>query len=294
MERYKKILLKTLFPNIAIVLSIVIFAALGLAYVFFNDLEENTIAITVYSLSFYALCVIIARIITSAKRINVFLHENSHTARYLSEAEFRARISLHIGTLINIGYAIFKLIAGILYSSNWFGVVATYYMVLSLIRFLLISNDHQAKKLKENISIHQWKSYRLCGILLLLLNVTMSVMIFQMIWQNKGYSYPDFIIYGSATYTFYRLTISIVGISSKKIASPVLSAAKLLDLSIALMAMFSLQTAMLSAFGTDIAVNTCILMNALTGGAVCLTVVCIAVYMIVKARKRLLNVSKEV
>lgn len=288
MERFKKLLIKLLYPHIAIALLIVIISTVGLAYVFTQQgLETHIVSYLIYAFSFYALCIVVANVIPLIKKMNHLLHGNAHTSRYLSEAELRARISLYLGTLINIGYAVLKLITGVVYSSFWFGAVAIYYMVLSIIRFLLIRADRKSVKLTDDTYRHEWKSYRLCGVLLLLLNTTMSGMVFQMVWQNKGYSYPGFVIYASAAYTFYRLTVAIIKICSKKIVIPILLSTKALDLSMALMSMFALQTAMFASFGAGMAAESRRLMNALTGGTVCFAVVCIALFMIIKSMKKL-------
>lgn len=287
MARFKKFLRRALYPHTAVFLPVTALAAFSLVYVFAHGLDAHPAAYAVYVLSFYALCAVCANAVRLAKNIKKYLHQNAYTERYLSDAELRARISLYAGTLINIGYAIFKLAAGIRYSSLWFGAAAVYYMMLSLIRFLLIRADRLCVKPAENRYRRGWKSYRLCGVLLLLLNIAISGMAFQMIWQNKGYAYPGFIIYASAAYTFYRLTVALAKIFSGKIANPILLSAKALDLSMALMAMFSLQTAMFASFGQDMTAESRRWMNALTGGAVCFAVLCIALFMLIKSTKKL-------
>lgn len=287
MERFKKLLLRILYPHFAIALPIIAVAAFGLAAVFAYGLEGHPISYVVYVLSFYALCVVCANAAQLVKKTKQYLHRNIYTERYLSDAELRVRISLYTGTLINIGYAVFKLFTGVYYSSLWFGGVAVYYMVLSLIRFLLIRNYRRSVKLAEDTRQYEWKSYRLCGILLLLLNIAITGMVVQMVWHNKTYYYPGFIVYASAAYTFYRMTVAVIKVFGKKVSNPILLSAKALDLSMALMAMFALQTAMFVSFGEQMTDAERRLMNVLTGGAVCILVLCIAFYMIIKSTKKL-------
>ncbi len=287
MERFKKIMLKLLYPHFAVSVLIVVIAAFSLISVFAYGLESRPGSYVIYVFSFYALCVVCANTVRLVKGTKKYLHQNIYTEKYLSDAELRARVSLYAGVLINIGYAIFKFAAGVLYSSVWFGAVAIYYIVLSLIRFLLIKADRVFVKSADDTYCHGWKSYRLCGILLLLLNTAMSGMAVQVIWCNEGYFYPGFVIYASAAYTFYRLTVAIIRISGRKISNPILLATKALDLSMALMAMFTLQTAMFASFGKDMTVESRRLMNILTGGAVCVAVLGIAFVMINVATKKL-------
>lgn len=272
MERFKKIMLKLLYPHFAVSVLIVVIAAFSLISVFAYGLESRPVSYVIYVFSFYALCVVCANTVRLVKGTKKYLHQNIYTEKYLSDAELRARVSLY---------------AGVLYSSVWFGAVAIYYIVLSLIRFLLIKADRVFVKSADDTYCHGWKSYRLCGILLLLLNTAMSGMAVQVIWCNEGYFYPGFVIYASAAYTFYRLTVAIIRISGRKISNPILLATKALDLSMALMAMFTLQTAMFASFGKDMTVESRRLMNILTGSAVCVAVLGIAFVMINVATKKL-------
>lgn len=288
MERFKRIMEKLLFPHPILIFLLTIASAVGLCHVFLNGLDTHPIAYIVYVLSFYALCTIVARIPPIIRRCKTGLYGNAHTARYLTEAELRARISLYMGTVLNLAYGVFNLVIGWYYRSVWFGAIAVYYMVLSLIRFLLVKNDRKSRKMERSSDryLHHWKSYRVCGWLLLLLNAAMTGMVFQMIWQNQSYSYPGFVIYASAAYTFYRLTMSIIHtIKLRKGEHPLFAAARALDLSIALMSIFALQTAMFNSFGGGMQEDTRQLMNTLTGGTVCFAVVCIAVFMIIRSRK---------
>lgn len=288
MEKIKKLLLQLLHPHIFITILFTVISTVGLCYVFINELDESPIAYVMYVLSFYTLSVIVVAVPPVIKKCRDMVYSNTYAARYLTEIELRTRISLYSGILINLGYAVFKLFTGVYYHSLWFGAVSIYYMVLCFIRFSLVRNDRKSRKIKskENRRLIQWKSYHLCGWLLLALNAAITGMVIQMVWQNKGYSYPGYIIYLSAGYTFYRVIMAIIRtVKIRKSNNPVLSAAKALDLSIALMAIFTLQTAMFASFGVEMSETTRRMMNAITGGSVCLAVICIALYMIIHSAK---------
>ena len=287
MKKSKKFSLKLLYPHPIITIFLTILSAAGLVYIFSQKKEESVLAYFFYVVSFYTLCVVIARVIPAIKRVKTALNSNKHTSKYLSEADLRARISIHTGTVINISFAIFKFLAGIYYNSTFFLAIGVYYAVLSIIRFTLIHRDRKTNKLSENQIFMQWKTYRLCGILLMLLNLTMTGMVFQIIWQNKFFSYPGFVIYIIAAYTFYRLIITIIRLIKNKQPNPILLGARAVDLSISLMSLFSLQTAMFNSFSSDASKDMQRLMNIFTGGAVCLGVVLISIFMIIKATKKI-------
>ena len=64
---------------------------------------------------------------------------------------------------------------------------------------------------------------------------------------NSGFSYPGSILYLSALYTFYAVAVSIVDlVKFRRLGSPILFAAKVLNLISAMMSVLGLQTAMIS------------------------------------------------
>lgn len=290
MEKFKKVLKKMFFVPGKIGVPVVLLAIILLVYVFVKGLEESAFSYFVYVLSFYALCIFSVKIPKIIKGTKSFLHRNAYTAKYLSEAELRLKIALYNGTLISFLYGVFKLAMGIYFRSFWFGAVAVYYIVLCVIRYLLVKNEKKSInfEVKEEQRLHEWKSYRLSGILLLLLNVAISIITVRVVLRNDGYSYPDFVIYAAAAFTFYRVSVSIVRFVKKsKNLRPVFAAARSLDLSIALMSLFSLQTAMFSSFGGDMSEKTKMMMNSATGFGVCICVVSIAIYMIVNSTNKI-------
>ena len=209
---------------------------------------------------------------------------NEYGNRLMTDLAYRAKISLYMSLSMNVLYAVFKLLAGIHYASFWFGADALFYIVLSVIRFLLLRHMR-----KERPDIRKkMKIYRFSGCLLFLLNIAFAAVVYQVVRQDMGYSYPGLLIYAAATYAFSCLAASIVNlIKYRKLNNPVLSAAKAINLAKALVAIFALQTALLISFGGDDSELFKSLMKSLTGGGVCLFVFGMAVYMILRANKML-------
>lgn len=296
MEKFKKIGMRLLYPHPVIVLLLAVVSFVGLLYVFICSQENTPIAYVLYLMSAYALVIVVVLIPPLVKKCRSNVYKNAYAVRYLDDRELRTRISLYTGTVINLAYAAFKLFVGIFYKSFWFGTVAVYYMVLCVIRYLLIYNDNQTRYMDDRHDSlwRQWKSYCTCGFLLFILNIAMTGMVAQIIWQNKSYNYPGYVIYVSAGYTFYRFIMAVVrNIKMKKSDNPVFSAAKTVDLIIALMSVFVLQTAMLTSFGGSTSEETKRFMNSITGGTVCFLVVCMAVFMIIYSVVTLLKMKKN-
>ena len=278
MERLRK----WLCLNIPLRIALIIISAALLIYVFAFGDDNSPIAYVTYVLSAYAAAIFIFSTIQLVNRCKVIVRANPYTNRYIIDSELRAVISLSVSTLMNILYAVFRIVSAILYHSVWSGAVGGYYIVLSLIRITLLKNDRAIHNRRITQKNNEWRSYRLCGILLLILNIAMSSMSAQMIWQNKAYSYPGTMIYASAAYTFYSFTMAVVNsVKFHKRSNTILSAAKMTNLAGALMSVFALQTAMLTQFGEEDELRQT--MNFITGVSVCASVLFIAVFMIIRS-----------
>lgn len=209
--------------------------------------------------------------------------------KLLKEREFRAQASIYAGLIINILYALFKLIVSLVFRSVWFGAVGVYYALLALIRFILAAYLHQERTIKKSMErkIHEWKCYRLTAYLMFVLNIAMSGMIIQMICSNRSYRYPGHLIYGSAAFTLYYVTTAVINlITYSKLERPILSASKALSFAGALMSILTLQTALIAQFGTNGA-GLRRTINIFTGSAVCLTVFIMAITMVIKSSVKL-------
>ena len=131
------------------------------------------------------------------------------------------------------------------------------------------------------------KSYRFCGILMFLLNLAVSGLVIQLVWQNKSYEYPGFLIYAFAAYSFYCIGIAIRNMAKhRKLQQPVLAAAKMLSFACALMSILATQTAMLTQFGNG-QEQFARMMNALTGSAVCFLIFGLAIWMVRRANREI-------
>lgn len=286
---WKSVLKKVLFPHDALIIFLVIVSTAALVYSFAFKDANQIVAYVSYFVSAYALTIVVLRMPPIIRNIKSKLYENKYSNRYLTDRELRARISLYTGFAINVLYAVFKFCTGIYFRSVWLGAIAVYYIILSIMRLGLVKKDRRREEYEDSKEqrLEGIKSYRTCGKLTFLLNIAVTGFVIQMIWQNKSYSYPGLLIYVSAAYTFYCVTIAIINMAKyRKMEHPVLSAAKMLSFSCALISLLALQTAMLTQFGAGQA-NFARLMNSLTGGAVCLMIFGMAVYMVRRANREI-------
>lgn len=206
--------------------------------------------------------------------------------RYLTDAVFRTELSLYMGFLINVMYIVIKMASGIYYRSAWFIAISVYYILLALMRFLLFR--HVNKKTVGKDIPSEWRRYRLCGIVLLMMNQALAGIVVFIVHQNRGYNYPGLLIYAMAAYTFYITITAVINlVKFRKHKSPILSAAKAVNLVAALVSMLSLTTAMLAQFGGEEDSYFRAVMTGAVGGGVCVIVLGMAVFMIIRSAKQL-------
>ena len=287
---WKKIGKKLLYPPIWVMILLTVLSAVALTLVFIKGLEQTPVAYIVYVLAFYTLAVVsifFGMVLPKRyKEIKQKIYDNPIGNRYLTDASFRTHISLYISLGINLLYVGMNFVSYILYHSMWFVILAIYYATLALMRFILLRYVRG-----EGMGINrlaELKRTKLCAFILLTLNFVLSGAVLMILYQDKGYDYPGFLIYVIAMYTFYMTTHAIVDmVKFRKYNSPVMMTTKIIALSAALVSMLSLETAMFSQFGADMAPENQKLMIILTGAGVSITVITLSIYMIIKNTKEI-------
>ena len=298
MEKFKEILKKIFcLPPLPTVLA----ALFGYGFViavFAFDIQNPILQYASYLASAYALivtCTGLVYVNTAIGGITKFVSDHplmkkfrftTVGEKYLTDVRFRTGVSLYQGFFINLLYIVMKLASGIVYRSTWFIALAVYYILLAVMRFLLV------RRLTAQDEAAKLRRYRLCGIMLLFMNQALTGIVVFMVQQNRGFTYPGLLIYAMAAYSFYAVTIAVINIvKTRKHKSPILSAAKAINLVAAMVSILSLETAMLAQFGGDDDPKFRQVMTGATGGSICTIVIGMAIYMIWRANKNLKNLK---
>ena len=291
---WKKIGKKLLFPPVWLMAVLVIVSAAALIFVFAKGMEQSVPAYVVYGLAFYTLsvvsifCVLVLPGQYSA--IKQKIYNNPLGNRYMTDRVFRTNVSLSVSFVISMLYVGINIWSWYVMKSYWFMVLAVYYVIMAVMRFLLVRYV-RIQKIGTSI-LGEWKRSRICAYILLLINLSLSGAVLMILYQHRGYDYPGIMIYVMATYTFYALTMSIVDIVKyRKMGSPVMSTAKIVSLSAALVSLLNLETAMFAQFGADMAPEHQRIFIILTGAGVSITVVTLSVILIVNANKEIRRIK---
>ena len=290
MERFKQILLKILFPGLAVVAISVPVAAALLTYIFAFGHEYSPVAYVSYAFSAYSFTILCASVVKKSRGakqdIQQVIHNNKLAHRYLTDIPFKVQVSLYLSLGINIFYAGLKLFYSVYYCSVWFATLGVYYFMLAVMRFLLLRHSNRNAFGEDLVS--ELKQYRMCGVILMMMNIALSGVVVLVVSDNEGFAYAGYLVYVMAMYAFYNMITAVRDVVKyRKFNSPVMSAAKAVKLAAALVSMLSLETAMLAQFNEREDPVFRKLMSGITGGCVCMVVLGIAVFMIVKSTRQL-------
>jgi hypothetical protein len=108
------------------------------------------------------------------------------------------------------------------------------------------------------------------------------------LFTDKGFSYGGLFIYVVALYTFIIITQAIINVVKyRRFNSPVLSVAKVVSLTAAMVSMLSLETAMLTQFSADMMTSEKNILISVTGGVISVVIIVMSIYIISKANKNI-------
>jgi len=283
---WKKIGLNLLYPHLAVIICLlpisVAFLILSLVYLG----TESILAILSYLLAFYVLLVICFRVPRMIVFFKTLKHENKYIKKWFSDVRLRMNVSLYGSLVWNVAFAIFQLGLGFYHKSFWFYSMFAYYVMLGVMRFFLVqhTSKYEANEEKE-IEI---KKYIVSGYLLLAMNLALAVIVFFIVYFNKTFNHHMITTIAMAAYTFVTFTFAIINlVKYKKYKSPVYSAAKSITLIAGAVSMLTLETTMLTTFGTTEGPLFNQIMLSCTGLAVIGFAITMAVIMIVKGNRSL-------
>lgn len=275
----KKVIKKILVPNRVIGFLIFNVGFGLLIYVFCNHLEETPLAYISYALSFYALIIFCIWFYKVCKLSNESIKKSKLYDLYEKHFLVVTKASMYTSLIFNLLYGLFKLGIGIYYTSWWFITFAIYYLLLCYMKLSLVKNIHNHEKECEKL--------KHTGVILLFLNLILVGIIVLIIEQNQIINYNGFLIYLVALYDFCLIISAIINvIKQRKNHGPIIASSKCINLTVAMISLVSLETAMVYQFG-DNDFEFKLIMTAAMGFAICFINSFMAIYMIIKANKNL-------
>lgn len=222
-------------------------------------------------------------------RIKEFLYKYKYVEKYLTDDIFQTQTMLLASLAMNIAAATFKFVMGVWFGSKWLVTVSIYFLTLSAMRLLLLNRERKSKKLEtpEHKRLYDLKSYRACGYMVLFMNMIVGRMIVQMLVDNEGYDYPGLMLYLIGLFAIANFANAIYNVKKYwHIYNPMISAAKRLSFSTALVLLYTLQTSALARFGNSHE-QLRRLLNSISGAVVELVLFTMAILMIVRSNQEM-------
>lgn len=268
-------------------LALSIGCAVGLVWVFARGLENRLPGYCLYPLAAYCLTALCVRLPGTIRGGKAWFSHHPKIAGIFQTSDRKFTRKLYLDQIINFAYGSFRIGAGIFYGSAWIGCDGIYNFVQAMIQLFQILRRKHAKTL-----VQQWRSYRFCGILILLMHLTLIGLVFQMVNWNRAVEQGEIMVITTAFFAFYKIISSFIRIArDRKHIRPVDSSIRMLNLAQAFFAIFSLQASMFHTFGTGESWEQ--LMNMLTGCAVCLLIVSIGIYMIRRGTREIKKLQEK-
>lgn len=240
-----------------------------------------------YGLSAYSLTSLCIHIPAAVRMEGSWRQQHPKVDAFLKNGELHFKLELYIEQFINFAYGIFKIISGVIVGSAWIGADGIYNFTQALIQLFQI-----LRRKKQGTIQEQWKSYRFCGFLILLMHLTLIGIVFQMVNWHRVEESGEIMIIATAAFAFYKFISSFIDLAKdRKHTHPVDSSVRMLELSQAIFAIFSLQAGLLRSFGTG--ENWEDPLNFAVGCVVCLLTVAMGIYMIRRANREIKNLQEN-
>lgn len=171
----------------------------------------------------------------------------------------------HLSLISNLAYGFFTAVIGLFTPSWWFITLASYYIILGVMRFatlLCVKNPPESDTLLM----------RFTGGMFLFLSVTLAGTAYLSFLSDHGTRHHEITMITIALYSFVKITLAIVNLAKIKAdATSMLKILRNISLADAAVSIFSLQRSMLVTF-EGMNAGSIRLLNALTGSAVYLLV----------------------
>lgn len=236
-----------------------------------------------------------------SKNLQTILRKNAFINRLFEQYDLRTIVFATINFVINVGYVIFNGVIGITAKSVWYGSLAAYYLILTIMRgtIVLYHGKNALIKTKRPVGYEKMSDkqvelrlYRLNGILLIILPIALSFVILDMVQNGSAFVRWGWTVFGFAAVAFYKVIASIVQIvrSRKRSDDLTVHVLRNIGFAAALVTILSLQTSLLHSFG-DGANNG--IFNAVTGAVVCAVTAIMGLIMIIKSSNKIKKLNTK-
>ena len=161
----------------------------------------------------------------------------------------------------NISFATYHLVLGLVTSSWWLLTLGSYYLVLSIVRFVVLRTKNKERFIA-----------RFTGWMLILLSVPLIGTVILSVVQDRGRERHMIVMIAIAAYAFTKITFATIKlVKARRSTSATLITLRNISFADAFVSIFALQRSMLVSF-EGMTEAEIVIMNATLGSAVCVIV----------------------
>lgn len=173
----------------------------------------------------------------------------------------RALQTALISLVTNIAYSTYYLVFAVLSGSWWMLTLGSYYLILSLVRFVVLQT-----KGKERFIV------KFTGVMLVILSIPLIGTVVLSLTEDRGQKFHMILMISMAAYAFTKITLATINlIKSRRSSSATLITLRNISFADAFVSIFALQRSMLVSF-EGMSEAEIVIMNAALGSAVCVVV----------------------
>ena len=185
--------------------------------------------------------------------------------RLQSDRRFRIVAGAAANLAVNLLYGAGHAVLGLLDGSVWLLVMAAYYILLGVMRFgaVLTERKHASERFVM----------RFCGGMLMALALVLAGSTVISLMQERSVPHGMILMITIAAYTFWKMTMAIIHtVQAHQSGTPLTCTIRNITLASALASLMTMQRSMLVSFEGDITGAEMLVLNIMTGSAVCLLV----------------------
>ena len=161
----------------------------------------------------------------------------------------------------NIAFASYHVVMGLVTSSWWLLTLGSYYLVLSVVRFVVMRS-----KSKERFVT------KFTGWMLILLSIPLLGTVILSVVRDRGHELHMIVMIAMAVYAFTKITLATINlIKARRSTSATLVTLRNISFADAFVSIFALQRSMLVSFD-GMSETEIVIMNAILGSVVCVIV----------------------
>lgn len=171
-----------------------------------------------------------------------------------------------VSLIFNIAFSAYHLVFGFVSGSWWMLTLGSYYLILSIIRFIVLRSKAKGSFIT-----------RFTGWMLIILSIPLIGTVILSIVRDRGHEYHMIVMIAMAAYAFTKITFATIKlIKSYRSALAKLITLRNISFADAFVSIFALQRSMLVSF-KGMTESEILIMNIALGFAVCVIVILLGI-----------------